>query len=89
MASSAAIPHVPARRSLRAPLLRVRNAAQAVWKRALSPAKPVLANLGSIPLTVIGLACVDFAAFHYIHMIGWAVTGASLFILEHLIADER
>lgn len=57
--------------------------------RAVSPHKAALANLASIPLTVAGAGCVDFAAFHYIHMIGWAVTGISLVVVEHLIADEQ
>lgn len=41
-----------------------------------------------MPLTVLGISAVDFASFHYVHMIGWLVTGLSLIAVEHLIADE-
>ena len=54
----------------------------------MKPHRAALANLLHMPLTVAGVACADFAAFHYIHMIGWAVTAVSLIVLEHLIADE-
>ena len=60
-----------------------------IASRAVKPHRAALANLKDIPLTVAGVACADFAAFHYIHMIGWAVTAVSLIVLEHLIADER
>ena len=54
---------------------------------AVSPHKASLARLADIPLTVLGVAAIDFASFHYVHMIGWLMTGVSLVILEHLIAD--
>ena len=50
--------------------------------------QPVLANIASIPLTVLGLACVDVGVFTASGVAGWIVTGASLMWLEHLIADE-
>ena len=55
---------------------------------AVRPHKAALANLKDMPLTVLGVAGVDFAAFHYVHMIGWLVTGISLIVVEHIIADE-
>lgn len=74
---------------------RLRGAARSVVRvvksavvKAATPHRAALANLKDIPLTVLGIASVDFAAFHYIHMIGWLVTGVSLVVLEHLIADE-
>ena len=54
----------------------------------LSPAKPVWANLASIPLTVAGLGCVDTGVFLASSVAGWIVTGLSLVLLEHMIADE-
>ena len=64
------------------------SAVRFVTKAAVKPHRAALANLLHMPLTVAGVACADFAAFHYIHMIGWAVTAVSLIVLEHLIADE-
>lgn len=55
---------------------------------ALTPHRAALANLRAIPLTAAGAACIDFSAFHYVHMIGWLVTGVTAIALEHLIADE-
>lgn len=57
--------------------------------RAVTPHRAALANLKDMPLTVLGTGSVDFAAFHYVHMIGWLVTGVSLFVVEHVIADEK
>lgn len=51
-------------------------------------ARPVLANLLSIPLTVAGIGCIDAACFAGNLIAGLAVTGVSLIVLEHLIADE-
>ena len=56
--------------------------------RMVKPVRPAAANLASVPLTVTGLGCVDFAAFHLAHGWGWLVTGVSLMWLEHVIADE-
>lgn len=61
---------------------------QAVAIRSVTPHKASIARLADIPLTVAGIGCIDFAAFHYVHMLGWLVTGLSLVLLEHLIADE-
>jgi hypothetical protein len=60
-----------------------------VASKALTPAKPVLANLAHIPLTVAGTGCIDYASFHLGGGWGWLVTGLSLLVLEHLVADER
>ncbi len=57
--------------------------------RILNLAKPVLANLASIPLTVAGTACIDIGVFTANVVAGWIVTGISLVILEHLLADEQ
>lgn len=53
------------------------------------PHQAALANLAHMPLTVLGAGCIDFAAFHVAHGWGWLVTGISLVLLEHLIADEQ
>lgn len=57
--------------------------------RLLRPYRAALGNLRSIPLTAAGAACIDFAAFHLGHGWGWLVTGLSLVLVEHVIADER
>lgn len=56
--------------------------------KAITPHKAALGNLASIPLTVLGAASIDYAAFHLAHGWGWLVTGISLVLLEHAIADE-
>ena len=54
----------------------------------VAPHKASLRNLAAMPLTVLGYASIDFAAFHLAHGWGWLVTGLSLILLEHQIADE-
>lgn len=58
-------------------------------KTTIAPHKASLANLKAIPLTVAGLGCIDFAAFHLAHGWGWLVTGISLILLEHMIAEDE
>lgn len=53
----------------------------------VQPHRAALGRLAEMPLTVIGTGCIDFAAFHYVHMVGWLVTGISLFYIERVIAD--
>jgi hypothetical protein len=72
---------------LRAVRTRLHGLAAAV-RRQLSPARPVLANLAGIPLTVAGLGCLDAAAFWWSTAAGLAVACPVLIWLEHLIADE-
>lgn len=67
---------------------KARGAGRWAAERLLKPVRPVLGNLASIPLTLIGTASIDFAAFHLAHGWGWLVTGVSLYYIEHLIADE-
>lgn len=57
-------------------------------RTAVRPHRTALRRLTDIPLTLAGLSCVDFAAFHLPHGWGWLVTGVSLIVLEHLIADD-
>lgn len=57
-------------------------------KRAIAPHRASIANLVNIPLTTAGIGFIDFAAFHLAHGWGWLVTGLSLMVLEHIIADE-
>lgn len=57
-------------------------------RKVLVPHKAALRNLADIPLTAAGAGCIDFAAFHVAHGWGWLVTGVSLVLIEHLIADE-
>ena len=82
--ATAAIPRL--RRMALLPRLR-----KSLASRAVALARPVrapLANLASVPLHVAGLGCIDFAAFHVTHGLGWLTVGASLIWLEHVIADE-
>ena len=54
----------------------------------LRPGKAALASLLSVPLTAIGLACIDYGVFLASQVAGFIVTGISLILLEHVIADE-
>lgn len=55
---------------------------------ALAPHRASLRRLADMPLAVAGTGCIDFAAFHVTHALGWLVLGASLWVVEHLIADD-
>lgn len=81
-------PRVPVTSRLRGYATAAGNAVKRAAARAITPHKAALGNLTSMPLTVAGAACVDFAAFHLAHGWGWLVTGISLVLLEHAIADE-
>lgn len=81
---TAAVPGASARR----PLRRWLDDAAVRVSRFLSPAKPVLKNLASIPLTTAGLGCADAAFWHLGTFWGLLITAVSLVLLEHLIADE-
>ena len=82
-------PHAPGHARLRGLAATIASAAGTIASRAVKPHRAALATLKDIPLTVAGIAGIDFAAFHYVHMIGWAVTGVSLIVLEHIIADDQ
>lgn len=69
-------------------LRRVRSVLTAAAATVLNPHKASLRRLADIPLSVAGVAAIDFAAFHLAHGWGWLVLGASMFALEHMIADE-
>lgn len=56
--------------------------------RAIAPHRASLARLADIPLSLAGTAGIDFAAFHVSHGVGWLVLGASLWVIEHMIADD-
>ncbi len=70
-------------------LAAVRTVSATAARRLLTPHKAALRNLAGIPLTVLGAGSIDFAGFHIAHGWGWLVTGVSLVVLEHLIADEQ
>lgn len=53
----------------------------------VAPHKASLRRLADIPLTVAGLALGDAGSFIELHGWGYAITAASLLVLEHLIAD--
>jgi hypothetical protein len=54
----------------------------------LSPPKGILSRLLEIPLTTLGVAGIDFSAFHVSHGFGWLITGISLIVLEYMIAVD-
>lgn len=54
------------------------------WLRA----RPALRNLAQVPLTIAGLGCVDAGVILASTVAGLIVTGASLLLLEHIVADE-
>lgn len=62
----------------------LRNAAE----KLMTPAKPVLVNLASIPLTVAGIGLIDVGVFYASTIAGFIITGITLIVLEHLAADE-
>jgi hypothetical protein len=71
------------------PLLgRLASEAGRLARRLLSPAKPALGNLASIPLTVAGWACVAAGVFAVSTTAGLISGGVILMVLEHQIADE-
>jgi hypothetical protein len=77
-----------ARHSRARVLTAVRLAVTGIAVRAITPHRAALANLRSIPLTLAGAGCIDFAAYHIGHGWGWLITGISLVLIEHVIADE-
>jgi hypothetical protein len=66
----------------------VKASAAAAAGRVLTPHRASLRRLADIPLTVAGLGCIDAAAFTGNEIAGLVVTGFSLILTEHLIADD-
>jgi len=62
---------------------------RSVAKKIVAPHKASLANLRAVPLTVAGAGCIDYAAWHLNSGLGWLAIGASLLVLELIIADEE
>lgn len=93
MVTVTARPGLPAQARLaarvRAALAVISGVVTTAVARAASPRSAALVNLRSMPLSLAGTASIDFSAFHVAHGWGWLVTGASLWIIEHLIADEK
>lgn len=75
-------------RRISAPVTAALSTIVMLAKLLVSPHKAAFANLRSIPLTVAGIGCIDYAAFHIGSGWGWLVTGVSLMVLEHMIADD-
>ncbi len=73
---------------LTAPVTAAISTVYMLAKLLVSPHKAAFANLRSIPLTVAGVACIDYASFHLGSGWGWLVTGISLMIVEAMIADD-
>lgn len=81
-------PSVPGISHVRRALAAALGVVASVAIGAVAPHKASLARLADIPLTVAGTGIIDFAAFHISHGWGFLVTGLSLVLLEHLIADD-
>ena len=82
-------PRVPVSSRLRVIAATLYGVVTTAAGKAVTPHKAALGNLASIPLTVAGAACIDFAGFHLAHGWGWLITGISLVLVEHLIADDQ
>lgn len=72
-----------------------RRALSAAWSAAsravsavVAPHKASLVRLTEMPLVVLGTGLIDWSAFHVDQGVGLLVTGVSLWIVEHLIADD-
>jgi hypothetical protein len=78
----------PARARWHSRLQRALDAGRSAAVAALTPHRASLLRLLDMPLAVIGTGCIDFAAWHVDHGVGWLVTGVSLWVVEHLIADD-
>lgn len=74
--------------AFKARVRRARDLFATAAAKAVAPHRASLLRLADMPLAVLGTGCIDFAAFHYVHMIGWLVTGVSLWVVEHMIADD-
>ena len=66
----------------------VRRSTARAAVRAITPARPVLRNAAQCPLSIAGTGLADLAAFHLGTGWGLLITGASLWLIEHMIADE-
>jgi hypothetical protein len=88
MAAVAVVPDATGTRDRARWLRKARDLTGTVIKTALTPHRASLARLADMPLSVVGTGGIDFAAFHVDHGVGWLVLGVSLWVIEHLIADD-
>lgn len=84
VAPAAGVPRSPSRA-----LKRLRELAGNVAAAAFTPHKASLRRLADMPLAVIGTGLIDWSAFHVGQGLGLLVTGASLWVVEHLISDPE
>lgn len=87
MASVAVPASAASGRALRT-LRRLAGNVASVAAAAVRPHKASVARLADMPLAVLGTGGIDFSAFHVNHGVGWLVLGVSLWVVEHLIADD-
>lgn len=64
------------------------GAVKAVGAAMVKPHKAALSNLARIPLTLLGTGCIDAGVIHANLTAGLIVTGLSLLVVEHIVADE-
>ena len=74
---------------VRARFAALKSTVTAAGRAAVTPHRASLRRLADMPLTVLGTGGIDFSAFHVTHGLGWLVTGVSLLVIEHLIADPE
>jgi hypothetical protein len=67
--------------------LKVREFTKSAAAAVITPHTASLRRLADMPLAVAGTGCIDFAAWHVDHGVGWLVTGISLWLVEHLVSD--
>jgi hypothetical protein len=67
---------------------RLRRAVTAAAARLLTPARPVLRNAASMPLTIAGWGCLAACVFELNTIAGLGALAPILMVLEHQLADE-
>lgn len=78
----------PTRTPARRPRIRLAlSAALTAVLVVLSPHRVSLSRLLDFPLAVLGTGAIDFAAFHW-HVLGWLVTGVSLWAWNEICSDD-
>ena len=58
------------------------------WKATTEKNAPALSRLADYPLSIAGVGFFSAAGFYFNTGLGLIVSGAALFFIEHLIADE-
>lgn len=65
-----------------------KNGLRTLVSATITPHRAAVRRLLDMPLSVGAAGCIDYASYHVSSGLGWLVTGISLVIIEHLIADD-